>query len=330
MSAASVTSGRSVLITGAAGFVGSHLCDRFLAEGWRITGVDSLLSGRESNLSHLQGHPRFHFLKQDVTVPFYVKEHVDLVLHFASPASPKDYLRHPIHTMKVDALGTLHTLGLARAHRARYVLASTSEVYGDPQAHPQTEAYWGHVNPIGPRSVYDEGKRYAEALAMAYYRAHGTDIRIARIFNTYGPRMRHDDGRVIPTFVTKALRREPLPVQGDGCQTRSFCYVDDLVDGIYRLATTEGLAGDVFNLGNPHEHTILELADMVRSLLVLDVPLAHLPLPQDDPQRRCPEISKAQAKLCWSPGTPLGMGLQRTIDWFATFARQEWASPAAL
>ncbi len=305
------------LITGAAGFLGSHLCDRFIAENWHVVGVDNLLTGTEQNLRHLVEQPRFTFRKQDVTMPFFIDDHVDVVLHFASPASPKDYLRYPIQTLKVDALGTLHTLGLARLHGARYVLASTSEVYGDPEVHPQPESYWGHVNSIGPRSVYDEAKRYAEALSMAYYRTHALDVRIARIFNTYGPRMRTDDGRVIPTFVAKGLLSEPLPVQGDGRQTRSFCYVDDLIDGIYRLATTDGLAGEVFNLGSPDEHAIREVAEIVKSLVGSDLPTVHLPLPQDDPKRRCPQISKAQALLGWTPGVAFLEGLGRTIDWFA-------------
>ncbi|HEX4841961.1 MAG TPA: UDP-glucuronic acid decarboxylase family protein [bacterium] len=305
-----------VLITGAAGFLGSHLCDRFIDAGWCVVGVDNLLTGTEENLAHLSGHPRFTLTKHDVTTPFFLDDPVQLVLHFASPASPKDYLRYPIHTLKVDALGTLHTLGLARAHGARYVLASTSEVYGDPQVHPQPESYWGHVNPIGPRSVYDEAKRFAEALALAYHRSHAIDVRIARIFNTYGPRMRLDDGRVIPTFVVKALLGEPLPVQGDGRQTRSFCYVDDLMEGIYRLATLDGLAGEVVNLGNPDEYTVGDLAEIVRRLTGRDVPIAHMPLPTDDPKRRCPEISKARARLEWSPLVSLPDGLVQTIDWF--------------
>ncbi len=308
-----------ILITGAAGFLGSHLCDRFVAEGWHVVGIDSLLTGNERNLMHLASHARFAFRKQDVIAPFFIDPPVDIVLHFASPASPKDYLRLPIHTLKVDALGTLHSLGLARAHGARYVLASTSEVYGDPEVHPQPESYWGHVNPIGPRSVYDEGKRYAEALAIAYHRSHAMDVRVARIFNTYGPRMRTDDGRVIPMFITKALLEEPLPVHGDGRQTRSFCYVDDLVEGIYCLATIDGLAGEVFNLGNPDEYTILEVAEIIRSLVGHDAPTVYLPLPDDDPQRRRPEISKAQARLGWTPRVPFVDGLGRTIDWFAGY-----------
>ncbi len=306
-----------VLITGAAGFLGSHLCDRFIDAGWCVVGVDNLLTGTQENLAHLSGHPRFTFAKHDVTTPFFFDDPVHLVLHFASPASPKDYLRYPIHTLKVDALGTLHTLGLARTHGARYVLASTSEVYGDPQVHPQPESYWGHVNPIGPRSVYDEAKRYAEALALAYHRSHAMDVRVARIFNTYGPRMQRDDGRVIPTFIVKALLGEPLPVQGDGRQTRSFCYVDDLIEGIYRVATIDGLPGEVFNLGNRDEHTVLDLAEIVRRLTGRDVPIVHLPLPTDDPKRRCPEISKARAKLEWFPRVSLPDGLARTIDWYA-------------
>lgn len=304
------------LITGAAGFLGSHLCDRFIAEGWHVVGVDNLLTGTQDNLRALAGSSRFAFRQHDVTVPLELDAPVDVVLNFASPASPPDYLRHPILTLKVGALGTLHTLNLAREHGARYILASTSEVYGDPEVSPQPESYWGHVNPVGPRSVYDEAKRYAEALARAHHRAYWMDVRVARIFNTYGPRMRADDGRVIPMFITKALRGEPLPVHGDGTQTRSFCYVDDLVDGIYRLATRDGLAGEVINLGNPDEQTILDVAKIVQSV-VRDVPVVHLPLPQDDPRRRCPEISKAQAKLGWSPRVAFPEGLRRTIDWFA-------------
>jgi dTDP-glucose 4,6-dehydratase len=260
------------LITGAAGFLGSHLCDRLLQEGWEVEGLDNLLTGREENLAHLQGHPRFHFRRHDVTQPVQVSEPVELVLHFASPASPRDYLQNPIHTMKVDSLGTLHTLGVAKRYRARYVLASTSEVYGDPEVHPQPEEYWGHVNPVGPRSVYDEAKRFAEALAMAYHREHGVDVRVLRIFNTYGPRMRSDDGRAVPTFIVQALRGEPLTVYGDGTQTRSFCYVDDLVEGVYRAAVADGLGSTVLNLGNPEEVQVRRLAELVRSWWVRRCP----------------------------------------------------------
>jgi dTDP-glucose 4,6-dehydratase len=308
----------TVLITGAAGFLGSHLCDHFLKRDWHVVGVDSLLTGRAANLAHLAGDSRFRFLRQDVTKPFVVDDPVGLVLHFASPASPRDYLKHPIHTLKVDGVGTLNTLGLAKAHQARYLLASTSEVYGDPQVHPQPESYWGHVNPIGPRSAYDEAKRFAEALTMAYHRSHGLDARIVRIFNTYGPRMRAGDGRVIPQFITHALSRVPLPVHGDGRQTRSFCFVEDLVEGIYRLATYAGLAGEVFNLGNPEEVTLLELAETVASLVKSPLDLVHLPLPQDDPARRRPDIRKAWEGLGWTPTVPLREGLRRTLEWFAS------------
>src|SRR5437899_6470770 len=310
----------TVLITGAAGFLGSHRCDHLLAHRWRAVGVDSLLTGTAGNLTHLDGDGRFRFIEHDVTKPFVVDDPVDLVLHFASPASPKDYLRYPIDTLKVDAVGTLLTLELARARGARYVLASTSEVYGDPQIHPQPESYWGHVNPIGPRSVYDEAKRFAEATTMAFHRAEGLDARILRIFNTYGPRMRAGDGRVIPQFITHALSGAPLPVHGNGRQTRSFCFVDDLVEGIYRFATYDGLAGKVVNLGNPEEVTLLELADLVASLVGSGLELVHLPLPQDDPARRQPDIRKAQAVLGWSPAVPLREGLRRTIAWFVRIA----------
>src|SRR5438477_6697923 len=306
-----------VLITGAAGFLGSHLCDRFVSEEWRVVGIDNLLTGVAGNLEHLRGDGRFRFMQQDVTTPFTVEDHLDLILHFASPASPRDYLNHPIETLEVDSVGTLKTLALADAHHARYVLASTSEVYGDPEVHPQTESYWGHVNPTGPRSVYDEAKRFAEALTMAYHRSRGLDARIVRIFNTYGPRMRADDGRVIPQFITCALSGTPLPVQGDGRQTRSFCFVDDLVEGIYRLATYEGLAGEVVNLGNTEEVSLLELIESVASLIGRTPQLAYLPLPQDDPSRRRPDIRRAELALGWTPQVPLREGLRRTIDWFA-------------
>ena len=315
----------TVVITGAAGFLGSHLCDWFLNRGWCVVGIDNLLTGSERNLSHLAGDPRFRFVRQDVTTPFFIDGPVDLVLHFASPASPRDYLRHPIHTLKVQGVGALHTLGMAKAHRARYLLASTSEVYGDPQIHPQPESYWGHVNPVGPRSAYDEAKRFAEALTMAYHRAHGLDARIVRLFNVYGPRMRADDGRVIPAFITAALAGAPLPVNGDGRQTRSFCFVDDLLEGLYRLATYDGLAGEVVNLGNPEETSLLDLAQIVASLVGRTPNVVHLPLPEDDPTRRRPDIRKAQASLGWSPTVSLEQGLRRTIEWFAdvTLARHQ-------
>src|SRR5205809_7402381 len=298
-------SSTTVLITGAARFLGSHLCDYFLKRDWHVIGIDNLLTGAATNLAHLASDTRFRFLRHDVTKPFVLDDPIDLVLHFACPASPRDYLQHPIHTLKVDSVGTLHTLGIAKAHRARYLVASTSEVYGDPQVHPQPESYWGHVNPIGPRSVYDEAKRFAEALTMAYHRSRGLDARIVRIFNTYGPRMRATDGRVIPQFITYALSGAPLPVHGDGQQTRSFCFVDDLVEGIYRLATYDGLAGEVINLGNPEEVSLLELIDNVASLLGCQPELVHLPLPEDDPVRRRRDVRRAQAALGWTPAVPL-------------------------
>ncbi|HIQ31571.1 MAG TPA: SDR family oxidoreductase [Aquifex aeolicus] len=305
-----------VLITGAAGFLGSHLCERFLEEGHEVIGMDNFLTGSPDNLSHLFGNPRFLFLKYDVTNFIYVEGSVDLVLHFACPASPVDYLRHPIHTMKVDSLGTLHALGLAKAKGARFVLASTSEVYGNPAVHPQPETYWGNVNPVGPRSVYDEAKRFSEALSMAYYREHGVDVRIARIFNTYGPRMRMEDGRVVPNFIQQAILGRPITVYGDGTQTRSFCYVDDLVRGIYKLATMDGLEGEVFNLGNPEEYTVLELARIIREITGSSSQIIFKERPVDDPDRRRPDISKAREKLGWEPEVSLREGLERTVKWF--------------
>ncbi|KUK14701.1 MAG: dTDP-glucose 4,6-dehydratase [bacterium] len=306
----------TVLITGGAGFIGSHLCERFLKEGFKVIALDSLLTGSLDNIAHLFEVEGFRFIRYDVTNFIYIKEEIDIVLHFACPASPQDYLKHPIHTMKVDSLGTLNTLGLAKAKGSRYLLASTSEVYGDPEVHPQPEDYWGKVNPIGPRSVYDEAKRFAEAMAMAYYREHGIDVRIARIFNTYGPRMRLDDGRVIPNFICQALRGEPLTVYGDGSQTRSFCYIDDLIEGIYRLATYEGLMGEVFNLGNPDEYTVKELAQLIINLTGSNSGIVYRPLPQDDPKRRRPDITKAMETLGWKPVIPLKEGLLKTIEYF--------------
>ncbi len=305
-----------VLITGVAGFLGSHLAEKFLKEGWEVVGMDNLLTGSEDNIAHLFSHPDFLFYKYDVTNFIYIEGKIDLILHFACPASPKDYEEHPIHTMKVDSLGTLHTLGLAKNKRARYVFASTSEVYGDPEVHPQNENYWGKVNPIGHRSVYDEAKRFSEALCMAYHREHGIDIRIARIFNTYGPRMRKDDGRVIPTFIVKALKGEPIPIFGDGKQTRSFCYVDDMIEGIYRLSVKEGINGIVVNLGNPEEFTILELAEEIKKLVFSSSTFEFYPLPQDDPVRRNPDITRAKNILSWYPTIGLEEGLKKTIEWF--------------
>jgi len=310
-----------VLVTGGAGFLGSHLCDRLIAEGHEVICLDSLLTGQVDNFAHLQTHPRFTFIRHDITQPFFIAEQVDWVLHFASPASPKDYGAHPIHTLKVGALGTYHMLGLAKAHGAKFLLASTSEVYGDPQVHPQPESYWGHVNPIGERSCYDEAKRFAEALTMAYWRQHGIDVRIIRIFNTVGPRMRIDDGRVFPNFIAQALKGEPLTVYGDGGQTRSFCYVDDLIEGVVRvMAWTPPEDGDelarVFNLGNPEEVTILEFARLVKEVTGSQSPIVFHPLPKDDPKQRCPDITKAKTLLGWQPRTSLREAIKRTIPYF--------------
>ncbi len=306
------------LVTGGAGFLGSHLCERLVAEGWEVVCYDTLLTGREENLQALLGREGFSFERRDVNEFLNVEGPLDWVIHFASPASPRDYLEHPIHTMKVGAVGTLHALGLGRAKGAGFLLASTSEVYGDPEVHPQPEEYWGHVNPIGPRGVYDEAKRFAEALAMAYRRVHGVRVKIARIFNTYGPRMRRDDGRAIPTFIAQALAGLPLTVHGDGSQTRSFCYVDDLVEGVWRLLQSE-LEGPV-NLGNPEEVSILELARLVCKVARSSSEVVFVSRPTDDPGRRCPDISLARRELGWEPKVSLEEGLERTISW----AREAW------
>jgi dTDP-glucose 4,6-dehydratase len=309
-----------ILITGGAGFLGSHLCDRFLAEGHQVMAMDNLITGTTRNIEHLAGRENFLFIKHDVTNYIYVEGPLDAILHFASPASPIDYLELPIQTLKVGALGTHKALGLAmakkaRAKKARFLLASTSEVYGDPLQHPQREDYWGNVNPIGPRGVYDEAKRFAEALTMAYHRTHGVETRIARIFNTYGPRMRLDDGRVVPNFVGQALRGEPLTVYGDGSQTRSFCYVDDLIEGIYRLLLSDEV--EPVNLGNPTEMSILDFAHLVNRLTgnKADIVYEDYRIP-DDPQVRQPGISKARRVLNWEPRVDLEEGLQETIEWF--------------
>ncbi len=305
---------RSV-VTGGAGFLGSHLCERLLAEGHSVVAVDNLLTGSQENLRDLRKNPKFRFLKQDVTEELKIPGKVDFVLHFASAASPVDYAKFGIQTLKANALGTHKTLGLAKAKKARYLLASTSEVYGDPEINPQPETYWGHVNPIGARSVYDEGKRFAEALTMAYHHQHGMDVRIARIHNTYGPRMRLNDGRVIPNFIGQAMRGEPLTVYGDGSQTRSFCYVNDLIDGIWRLLTVGQVDGPV-NLGNPDERTIADMAAIIQKLMGRDVGIVHKPLPPDDPKVRCPDITKARRVLGWEPKVSLEDGLRRTIEFF--------------
>ncbi len=303
-----------VLVTGGAGFLGSHLCDRLLAEGHEVVAMDSLLTGNPRNIAHLEKEPRFRFVKHDVTRYIQWNEPLDAVLHFASPASPIDYLELPIQTLKVGSLGTHNALGLALATKARFLLASTSEVYGDPLVHPQPETYWGNVNPIGPRGVYDEAKRFAEALTMAYRRAHSVDTRIVRIFNTYGERMRPRDGRVVPALICQALAGEPMTVFGDGSQTRSFCYVSDLIEGIYRLL----LSGepDPVNIGNPAELSVLDFARTIQKLTGTKSEIVFKPLPVDDPRVRQPDISKAKSKLGWEPKVPLEEGLPRTIDYF--------------
>ena len=303
-----------VVIMGGAGFVGSHLCDRLIADRFEVVCVDSLLTGKAENVRHLLDRPSFTFVKGDITEPIEIPGPVDYVLNFASPASPIDYARHPIHTLKVGALGTYHALGLSQAKGAVFVLASTSEIYGDPEVSPQPESYWGHVNPIGPRSVYDEAKRFAEAICVAYHRQNGVDVRIARIFNTYGPRMRADDGRVVPAFINQALRGEPLTVFGDGSQTRSYCYVSDLVEGI--LALLSSSETDPVNIGNPREISVLEFAKMIIAMTESSSAIEYHDLPVDDPKVRVPDISRAKSLLHWEPQVDLEEGLRRTIQWF--------------
>lgn len=303
-----------ILITGGAGFIGSHLCEHFLAQGHSVVVMDNLLTGRMSNIQHLFGNDRFNFIKQDVTNYIHLSGPLDAVLHFASPASPVDYANHPIATMKVGALGSHKALGLAKDKGARFLLASTSEIYGDPEVNPQPESYWGHVNTIGPRSVYDEAKRFAEAMAMAYHRTHGVPVRIVRIFNTYGERMRTEDGRAVPNFITQALKGEPLTVYGDGSQTRSLCYVKDLVDGIARLLVSS--VSTPVNIGNPHELSILQIAELVLRLTGSKSKIVRLPLPEDDPRQRRPDIRLAEKELGWAPRVPVEQGLVKTIDYF--------------
>jgi dTDP-glucose 4,6-dehydratase len=303
-----------VLITGAAGFLGSHLADRFLRDGHSVVGLDNFITGNPDNIAHLTGNDRYEFVRHNISTYTYVAGQLDGVLHFASPASPVDYLEHPIATLKVGALGTHNALGLTKAKGARFFLASTSEVYGDPQVHPQPESYWGHVNPVGPRGCYDEAKRFAEAMTMAYHRYHGVDTRIVRIFNTYGPRMRPRDGRVVSNFIVQALTGEPLTIYGDGSQTRSFCYVSDEVEGIYRLF----MNGDSnpTNIGNPNEFTVRQLAELVVELTGTKSQIVRQPLPTDDPKVRQPDISRARSMLGWEPEIPLRDGVQRTIEYF--------------
>ena len=327
------------LITGGSGFLGSHLCDRLISEGHKVVCLDSFITGTADNIEHLAGRPDFTTYRWDVTRPIHLDdltassdhlaagETIHNVLHFASPASPKDYARHPIHTLKVGALGTYHALGLAKAHGAKFLLASSSEVYGDPEVSPQPEGYYGHVNPVGPRSVYDEAKRYAEALARAYRHAHGLDVRIARLFNTYGPRMRVDDGRAVPMFMTQAIRGEPLTVYGDGSQTRSFCYVDDTIEGLFRLLTFRRESAVsmqradvdeelIVNIGNPDEVSVLQVAKEVIEATGSSSTIAFEPLPQDDPKIRRPDITRARLLLGWEPKIGRKEGLQRLVPYF--------------
>ncbi len=303
-----------VLITGGAGFLASHLTDKFIADGHEVVGLDNFITGSPDNIAHLAGNPGYKFVRHDVSNFIFIDGKLDGVLHLASPASPIDYLEHPIPTLKVGALGTHNALGLAKAKGARFFLASTSEVYGDPLIHPQPETYWGNVNPVGPRGVYDEAKRFAEAITMAYHRYHGLDTRIVRIFNTYGPRMRPRDGRVVSNFIVQALKSEPITIYGDGSQTRSFCYVEDEVDGLYRLF----MHGDSepTNIGNPVEFTVRQLAEMVVELTGTKAPIVHHELPVDDPKVRQPDITNARKKLGWEPKVPLREGLVRTIEYF--------------
>ena len=317
-----------VLITGAAGFLGSNLCDRFLREGHEVVGLDNFITGHPDNIAHLMGNDRFSFVRHNISEYTYVAGPLDGVLHFASPASPIDYLELPIQTLKVGSLGTHNSLGLAKAKGARFFLASTSEVYGDPMVHPQVESYWGNVNPIGPRGVYDEAKRFAEAITMAYHRTHGVDTRIVRIFNTYGPRMRPRDGRVVSNFIVQALNGEPITIYGDGSQTRSFCYVDDEVEGLYRLF----MQGDAnpCNIGNPVEYTVKQLAEIVIELTGSSAPIVYQPLPEDDPKVRQPDISRARAMLGWEPQIDVRTGVQRTIDYFRTLVGTPRMAPHGL
>jgi len=305
---------KNILVTGGAGFLGSHLCDRFLNEGFAVIAMDNLLTGSIDNIAHLIGNSDFQFIHHDITNYIYLSEPIWAVAHFASPASPKDYLDYPIHTLKVGSMGTHKALGLAKQKGARFLLASTSEIYGDPLLHPQPESYWGNVNPVGPRGVYDEAKRFAEAITMAYYRAHDVDTKIVRIFNTFGPRMRLNDGRAIPNFITQALRGEPLTLFGDGQQTRSFCYVSDLVDGLYRLLCSD--LHDPVNIGNPVEWTVQQMAEAIRELTDPELELVYRELPEDDPKIRQPDIARAEKELGWAPKMGIDEGLRATLEDF--------------
>ena len=305
-----------ILLTGGAGFIGSHLCNLLIGKGHSIICMDNLITGKKENINHLLDNPNFKFMEHDVSKYIDIKEPIDYCLHFASPASPIDYLKYPIKTLKVGSLGTHNVLGVAKEHKAKFLLASTSEVYGDPLINPQPETYWGNVNPIGPRGVYDEGKRFAEAITLAYHRSHGIDTKIVRIFNTYGPQMRANDGRAIPNFIDQALKNEPVTVYGDGSQTRSFCYVSDLIDGIYRLMQSK--LNEPVNIGNPNEMTLLELAKKIIALTNSKSKIEYNPLPVNDPKVRRPDITKAKKELSWQPEVPLDEGLTTTINWFKT------------
>ena len=312
---------KSILITGAAGFLGSHLCDRFIQDGFRVLGMDNLITGNLKNIEHLFGHPHFEFVKHDVSKYIHVPGELHYILHFASPASPIDYLKIPIQTLKVGSLGIHNCLGLARAKGARLLIASTSEVYGDPTVHPQPESYWGNVNPVGPRGVYDEAKRFQEAMTMAYHTYHGLETRIVRIFNTYGPRMRLNDGRVLPAFIGQALRGEDLTIFGDGSQTRSFCYVDDLIEGIVRLLFSDH--AEPVNIGNPDEITIAQFAEEIIALTGTAQKVVYKDLPVDDPKQRQPDITKARALLNWEPKIDRAEGLKRTYTYFKSLTEEE-------
>lgn len=317
---------KTAVVTGGSGFLGSHLTDLLLSKGYKVIGIDNFITGNDANIAHLAGNPDYKFVRHDVTNYIYLKEDVDLIFHFASPASPIDYLEHPIPTLKVGALGTHNALGLAKAKKATILLASTSECYGDPLVHPQKEDYWGNVNPIGPRGVYDEAKRFAEAITMAYHRYHGVDTKIVRIFNTYGPRMRLRDGRVVPAFIGQALTGTPLSIFGDGSQTRSFCYVSDLIDGIYRLSQSD--FHEPVNIGNPGEMTIKQFAEKIIEFTGTESQISYHPLPVDDPKVRQPDISRAKAVLGWEPQVSFEDGIKKTIEFFrghpdlATFAKK--------